>query len=153
MLAVTNTIFEFETFSEKVLRKSIQKKVKSKADFESVKTPCIESLDKTEFIVEKVELIKSKKQMKKANEEFKKKKMQKIRLFIIPLYGYVCMRCGIVPTSIKDLHVDHIKPKSKYPELWFDLFNLQLLCKRCNFEKSNKNEMDYRKRVVSHISH
>jgi len=70
--------------------------------------------------------------------------MTHIRRFIIPFYGYVCMKCGAIPPDKRDLHIDHIKPKSKYPELEFDLFNMQLLCKDCNWEKSNRHETDYR---------
>jgi 5-methylcytosine-specific restriction endonuclease McrA len=42
------------------------------------------------------------------------------------------------------IHVDHIKPKSKYPELALEYNNLQLLCEDCNLGKSNKYETDYR---------
>jgi 5-methylcytosine-specific restriction endonuclease McrA len=45
---------------------------------------------------------------------------------------HVCVQCG----AKSRLHVDHIKPKSKYPELALEMTNLQLLCKDCNFEKA-----------------
>jgi len=32
-------------------------------------------------------------------------------------------------------HVDHIKPKSKYPDLAYDKTNLQVLCEECNIGK------------------
>ena len=51
-----------------------------------------------------------------------------------------CFRCE----SKENLQIDHIKPKSKYPEHSFDIFNLQILCKDCNFEKSAKYKDDYR---------
>lgn len=47
-------------------------------------------------------------------------------------------RCSICGTSSKDgitLHVDHIKPRSKYPELALDPTNLQVLCEACNIGK------------------
>lgn len=37
------------------------------------------------------------------------------------------------------LQVDHILPRSKYPELELDPRNLQILCARCNYGKSNKD--------------
>lgn len=51
-----------------------------------------------------------------------------------------CVLCG----STSNLHVDHIKPRSKYPELALDPDNLQVLCGRCNLAKSNKDSEDYR---------
>ena len=56
-----------------------------------------------------------------------------------------CMMCGASPKEdgIK-LHVDHIKPRSKYPELSLDYNNLQVLCEACNIGKSNYYETDYR---------
>jgi hypothetical protein len=67
-----------------------------------------------------------------------------IRKKIIGKYGSTCMKCKTKPSSIRDVHVDHIKPKSKYPELKYDKSNLQVLCKKCNFEKGNVSEVDYR---------
>ena len=43
-----------------------------------------------------------------------------------------------------ELHVDHIKPRSKHPELELDINNLQILCKDCNLGKSNTDSIDYR---------
>lgn len=58
-------------------------------------------------------------------------------------YGKQCHRCGDSGYGV-EIHVDHIKPKSKYPELAFDPNNLQILCRDCNFEKGAKDETDYR---------
>jgi hypothetical protein len=55
-------------------------------------------------------------------------------------YGRRCGCCGVV----QKLHVDHVKPKSKYPELVLDIKNLQILCLRCNSCKGNWDETDYR---------
>jgi len=56
-------------------------------------------------------------------------------------YGYACMCCGY---ESKSNHIDHIKPKSKYPELALDINNLQVLCQECNTTKGNWDESDYR---------
>lgn len=42
------------------------------------------------------------------------------------------------------LHVDHIKPKSRFPELALTLSNLQILCEDCNLGKSNRDDTDWR---------
>lgn len=42
------------------------------------------------------------------------------------------------------LHVDHIKPKSRFPELALDPNNLQILCEDCNLGKSNRDDTDWR---------
>lgn len=56
------------------------------------------------------------------------------------IYGNTCMRCG----SFKQPQADHIKPRSLFPELELDISNIQVLCKSCNFSKSNKETKDYR---------
>src|SRR5512134_2357366 len=56
-------------------------------------------------------------------------------------YGLKCMRCGI--TDVK-MHVDHIKPRSRYPHLSLDPDNLQVLCEPCNSWKSNVYIKDFR---------
>ena len=45
------------------------------------------------------------------------------------------------------LTVDHIKPRSLYPELSLEYDNLQVLCQECNVGKSNKFEDDFRDSV------
>lgn len=46
------------------------------------------------------------------------------------------------------IQVDHIKPRSKYPELSLDIDNLQILCKACNKEKLNYHSTDYRQEAI-----
>lgn len=58
--------------------------------------------------------------------------------------GRKCCLCGASPKTGIVLHVDHIKPRSLYPELELDLENLQILCEDCNLGKSNKYEDDWR---------
>ena len=56
-----------------------------------------------------------------------------------------CDCCGHTSkTSRSPLHVDHIKPKSLYPELEFKLTNLQVLCADCNIGKGNWDETNWR---------
>lgn len=71
------------------------------------------------------------------------KKWSKLRKKVLAFYGKRCMKCGYTGPKSK-IHIDHIKPKSKYPELEFDFNNLQVLCEPCNMGKSNLHEIDYR---------
>lgn len=59
-------------------------------------------------------------------------------------YGSRCACCGITPAQGAIMHVDHIKPRSKYPELELELTNLQILCEDCNKGKSNLSDKKWR---------
>ena len=61
--------------------------------------------------------------------------------FIKKLYGRSCMKCG---ETRGEMHSDHIIPRSIKDYLALDPRNLQVLCKRCNMEKGNTNQIDYR---------
>lgn len=58
-------------------------------------------------------------------------------------YGRECLVCG---STKKPLHVDHIKPRYKYPELELDINNLQILCALCNIGKGAWDQTDWRKK-------
>lgn len=57
-------------------------------------------------------------------------------------------RCALCGRSAKVhgvvLHVDHIKPRSLFPELAHDPENLQALCEDCNMGKGNRDNTDWR---------
>lgn len=56
-------------------------------------------------------------------------------------------RCQCCGASAKDgvrIHVDHIKPRSKFPHLQLKLNNLQVLCEDCNIGKGNWDITDWR---------
>lgn len=55
-----------------------------------------------------------------------------------------CECCGRSRQNGIILHVDHIKPRSKYPGLALALSNLQVLCEDCNLGKSAWDETDWR---------
>jgi len=46
-----------------------------------------------------------------------------------------CVYCGKKCLG-QERHIDHIKPKSKFPDLALIIENLQILCKACNFRKA-----------------
>lgn len=56
--------------------------------------------------------------------------------------------CDLCGRSQRDhgvvLHVDHIRPRSKFPELALCLANLQILCEDCNLGKGNRDDTDWR---------
>lgn len=64
-----------------------------------------------------------------------------LRYRVLAKYGRTCMCCG---RTDGEMHVDHIKPRSKYPELELIFSNLQILCRHCNVGKSNKDDKDFR---------
>ncbi len=68
---------------------------------------------------------------------------QEMRLLAIGIYGRVCMKCGASGRKTV-IEVDHIKPRSRHPELCLDLSNLQTLCSKCNRQKGNGAPDDYR---------
>jgi 5-methylcytosine-specific restriction endonuclease McrA len=55
-----------------------------------------------------------------------------------------CQCCGSRPSRGNPLHVDHIKPRSRYPWLALDPDNLQVLCADCNLGKSNRDCTNWR---------
>jgi hypothetical protein len=48
-----------------------------------------------------------------------------------------CACCGASRNDGAVMHVDHVKPRSKFPELALSLDNMQVLCNLCNTAKSN----------------
>jgi len=56
-----------------------------------------------------------------------------------------CELCGTSKSEGSIIQVDHVKPRSKFPELELEQSNLQVLCKPCNMGKSNRDDTDWRK--------
>ena len=61
-------------------------------------------------------------------------------------FGNRCICCGSSQKNGVIIHVDHIKPRSIYPERALDINNLQILCEPCNIGKSNIDETNWSKR-------
>jgi hypothetical protein len=78
------------------------------------------------------------------NAFFKSPPWIQLRYAALEKYGARCMCCGATRKSGARLHVDHIKPRSRYPELALEISNLQILCEPCNLGKSNIGEKDWR---------
>jgi len=75
-----------------------------------------------------------------------------LRVRVLEKYGCKCMMCGRSPKEHGVVvQVDHIKPRSKYPELSLVFENMQILCAACNFGKSNKYKTDWRPDTESEL--
>ncbi|WP_242637203.1 HNH endonuclease [Enterobacter cloacae] len=42
------------------------------------------------------------------------------------------------------MHVDHIKPRSKFPHLALEITRFRVLCEDCNKAKSNADDIKWR---------
>lgn len=67
-----------------------------------------------------------------------------VRYEALKLHGARCQCCGISPKEGAIMHVDHIKPRSKFPDLALVLANLQILCEGCNLGKMARDQTDWR---------
>jgi len=95
---------------------------------------------------QKKRLEKAKKYKKGSGKEFyKSREWLELRYRVLRVYKAKCMCCGRTPQNHGIfIHVDHIKPRSKYPELELDFDNMQVLCAACNCGKSNLDNTDWR---------
>lgn len=69
---------------------------------------------------------------------------RRLRYKALSLHGNSCQCCGASPKTGAVIHVDHIKPRSKFPDLELELTNLQILCEACNLGKLNIDQTDWR---------
>lgn len=77
-------------------------------------------------------------QLAEAAQFYMTPEWRSIRQQVIREDEHVCKRCGRKVAPGGALAVDHIKPRSKYPDLALVRENLQILCKRCNSSKGNR---------------
>lgn len=69
---------------------------------------------------------------------------KRLRYSAFKKYENKCACCGATPQNGVSLHVDHIKPRSKFPELTLEIENLQILCEACNLGKLNTDQTKWR---------
>lgn len=69
---------------------------------------------------------------------------RQLRYKVLRKFGARCQCCGLTAAQGAEIHVDHIRPRSKYPELALTADNLQVLCADCNIGKSNVDQTDWR---------
>lgn len=70
---------------------------------------------------------------------YRTKVWRELRLSVLLTSDGRCKICGSSSEKGAMLHIDHIKPRSLYPELALEKSNLQVLCEDCNIAKSNKD--------------
>lgn len=86
-----------------------------------------------------------KKLSKKTTSFYLTDEWRKLRYRVLRKYKARCMCCGRNRQEHGvTIHVDHIKPRSKFPKLELDFNNLQILCEDCNLGKSNIDQTDWR---------
>lgn len=66
-----------------------------------------------------------------------------IRRQVIKQKGSICAECGHRIIKNNDITVDHIKPRSKYPDSALRLDNLRVLCRSCNSKKGDRDLEEY----------
>ena len=72
------------------------------------------------------------------SEFYSTREWRSIRYDVIRSSDGKCKECGRSRADGIIIHIDHIKPRSKFPELELLFANLQVLCEDCNIGKSNK---------------
>lgn len=87
---------------------------------------------------------RKRRKIKRSGDFYKSKAWIHLRHMALKNSEGVCNLCGASGVKDNPLHVDHIKPRSRYPLLALDLDNLQVLCSDCNMGKSNIFEDDWR---------
>ena len=79
---------------------------------------------------------------------YKTREWRELRYKVLVRIGKKCQCCGEINGYI---HVDHIRPRSLFPELELDENNLQVLCHECNHGKGNWDMTDWREVAESPI--
>ena len=69
------------------------------------------------------------------NQFYQTQEWRKLRFEVIREQGSTCKCCGRTREHGIVLHVDHIMPRWKFPELELTKSNLQVLCEDCNLGK------------------
>jgi len=69
---------------------------------------------------------------------------RRVRYVALLRAGGRCACCGRRASAGVMLHVDHVKPRSRFPELSLEITNLQVLCEDCNLGKGAWDRTDWR---------
>ena len=78
------------------------------------------------------------KEIEEAEAFYRSAEWQLIRKQVIEEQGAVCQECGVGITDEFDLTVDHVNPRSRFPDGALDVSNLRVLCRRCNSRKGSR---------------
>lgn len=80
----------------------------------------------------------------RAIEFYASDEWRKLRYRALQVCGAKCQCCGASGRDGATMHVDHVKPRYKFPELELELTNLQVLCADCNIGKGAWDKTDWR---------
>jgi len=75
---------------------------------------------------------------------YNSKAWKELRYIALTNCGGTCQLCGAMAKDGVKIHVDHIKPRSRFPGLELDLDNLQVFCDDCNIGKSNYDDTNWK---------
>lgn len=90
-----------------------------------------------------VELAEERRRRQEEEETFySSPEWAQLRALVIKEEGQVCAECHKRIKNDEDVTVDHIRPRSKYPDLALRRENLRVLCRSCNSAKSDKDMID-----------
>jgi len=113
--------------------------------------PLAKNLDYIKRLTKKQQKSLKKKKRKKKhkqsshNDFYRSREWLELRYRVLRVYKAKCMCCGRTPHEHGIIvHVDHIKPRSKFPKLELEFDNMQILCAACNCGKSNLDQTDWR---------
>lgn len=88
--------------------------------------------------------VKTKRAVPAGPDFYNSREWKELRYKVLTKHGARCMCCGATPQDGSVMHVDHIKPRSRFPDLELEFSNCQVLCSACNLGKSNKDRTDWR---------
>ena len=91
-----------------------------------------------------IQIIAKPKKMKAKTNFYESREWRELRYTALVKNNGKCECCGSGKHNGKVLHVDHILPRSLFPDRELDGANLQVLCEDCNLGKSNKDVTDWR---------
>ena len=83
--------------------------------------------------------------MPESTSFYNTKRWLTLRFKALEKYGQRCMCCNRSAEDEVRIEVDHVYPRSKFPELEYEFANLQILCNLCNVGKSNTVIKDFRR--------
>lgn len=141
---------EFQSDKVKVIKYINGKSVESEVDYMPTKPKFVKGDVIKRLTKKQQKSLKKKKKDKRKNNTnnksfYKSEQWFQLRYQVLRKYEAKCMCCGRSPRDHGIvIHVDHIKPRSKYPKLELAFDNMQLLCAACNYGKSNIDNTDWR---------
>lgn len=108
---------------------------------EQIKKKVIECQSRIANLEAQIERQKRQLEKLKPTGFYASKRWKQLRFKVLLKYGRRCMLCY---SESGEMHVDHIRPRSRRPDLQLQLENLQVLCRDCNLGKSNLDDTDLR---------